>query len=496
MLRRRRTQAPAEDPLVALGLADDEAGVATTTLDAPGTLPGDVGLLPYPDTDADADADADVAEGGPTRRRGPLRWLPRRSRRRSRADAAGARNRDMFGVRDLLAEASHGIGARPGRLFLTIIGTVLGIGSLVVTVGLAQTAAGQIASRFDAVAATQVVVEPATAQTRGGERATGRIPWDVEDRLDRIAGIEVSGAIASVNVGDARVTAVPVNDPSAPTLANPQIMAVTPGLFDAVGGSVVTGRTFDAGHDERADRVAVLGSRAALRLGVVRVDSQPSVFIGDRAYTVIGIIDDVRRRSDLLDAVIIPVGTARHDYDLAGLEQAHARMAIGAGPVIAEQAPIALEPNNPETIEVQVPPAGSTVRESVQADINAIFLALGAVALLVGGLGIANVTLLSVRERTGEIGLRRALGATRRNIGNQFLVESGVIGLLGGLVGSALGVAVVVVVSVSKEWTPILDTVVVVGAAGLGGVIGVLAGLYPALKAAKVEPIHALRGGT
>lgn len=470
--RRRHEAEPVGDGLVALGLADD-----------PAAAPDDGGPQPAPG--------AEEPVG-----RNPLRRLRRVVRRRSVAATRPARSRDRFGMRDLLAEASHGIGARPARLFLTIIGTVLGIGSLVVTVGLAQTAAGQIASRFDAVAATQVVIEPATTQTRGGERATGRIPWDVEDRLSRIAGIEVAGGIAPVNVGDARVTAVPVNDPSAPTLANPQVLAATPGLFDAVGGQVVTGRTFDAGHDGRADRVALLGARAAVRLGVVRVDSQPSVFIGDRAYTVIGIIDQVRRRSDLLDAVIIPVGTARHDYRLAALEQVHARMAVGAGPVLAAQVPIALEPNNPDTIEVQVPPAGSMVRESVQADINAIFLALGAVALLVGGLGIANVTLLSVRERTGEIGLRRALGATRRNIGNQFLVESGVIGLLGGLVGSALGVAVVVVVSVSKEWTPILDTGVVIGAAALGGVIGVLAGLYPALKAAKVEPIHALRGGT
>ena len=227
-----------------------------------------------------------------------------------------------------------------------------------------------------------------------------------------------------------------------------------------------------------------------------RVDRQPSIFIGDRSYTVIGIIDGVKRRSDLLDAVIMPVGTARADFDLTGLEQAHLVMAVGAGPVIAEQAPYFLEPNNPESINVQVPPATSTVRENVQADINAIFLALGAVALLVGGLGIANVTLLSVRERTGEIGLRRALGATKRNIGTQFLVESGVIGLLGGLVGAALGVAIVVAVSLSKEWTPILDTPIVVAAALLGGVIGLCAGAYPALKAAGVEPITALRGGT
>jgi len=411
---------------------------------------------------------------------------------RTRTDRRG----DHFGLRDLLSEAAHGIGARPGRLILTIIGTVLGIGSLVVTVGLAQTAAGQIARTFDAVAATQVVVQPATARSPGGERATGTIPWDVEDRLLRIAGVEHAGAIAGVNVGDLRITAVPVNDPSAPTLATPQVLATTPGMLDAVGGEITTGRYFDAGHDQRADRIVVLGARAALRLGVSRVDSQPSIFIGERSYTVIGILGEVNRRSDLLDAVILPVGTAREDFNLRALEQAHLVMAVGAGPVIKEQAPYFLEPNNPETIEVQVPPATSTVRENVQADINAIFLALGAVALLVGGLGIANVTLLSVRERTGEIGLRRALGATKRNIGSQFLMESGVIGLLGGLVGAALGVAVVVGVSLAKEWTPILDTLIVVAAALLGGVIGIGAGAYPALKAAGVEPITALRGGT
>ncbi|NTW39778.1 MAG: ABC transporter permease [Cellulomonadaceae bacterium] len=437
----------------------------------------------------------------PARRRLPLLprlrrpRLPARFRRQQSSVVPRGAGHDRFGLRDLVSEAAHGIGARPGRLVLTIIGTVLGIGSLVVTVGLAQTAAGQISRQFDAVAATQVVVEPSTARTQGGEQAIGRIPWDVEDRLERIAGVEAAGGIAAVDVKGATITAVPVNDPSAASLATPQVLATTPGLLDAVRGTIVTGRYFDAGHDARADRVVVLGSRAATRLGVNRVDRQPSIFIGTQAYTVIGIIDGVQRRSDLLDAVILPVGTARADFALAGLEQAQATIAVGAGPVIAEQAPIALDPNSPENISVQVPPPPSAVKANVQADINAIFLALGAVALLVGGLGIANVTLLSVRERIGEIGLRRALGASKANIGTQFLVESVVIGLLGGLIGAAIGVFVVVAVSLAKEWTPILDTWVVIAAALLGGVIGLGAGTYPALKAAGIEPITALRGG-
>ena len=146
-------------------------------------------------------------------------------------------------------------------------------------------------------------------------------------------------------------------------------------------------------------------------------------------------------------------------------------------------------------IDVRAPAGTSEVRESVQADISTIFLALGGVALLIGGVGIANVTLLSVLERVGEIGLRRALGATRRDIAAQFMVESVIVGLLGGLVGAALGVAAVVGVSAAQSWTPILDLRMVGAAALTGGLIGLLAGLYPALKAASVEPVSALRGG-
>lgn len=413
------------------------------------------------------------------------------------APVLATRRSDRFGLRDLAAEAAAGVDARPGRLLLTILGTVLGIASVVVTVGLAQTAAGQIARRFDAVAASQAMAAASTTRgADGSARATTPLPWDADERASRLAGVEAAGLVAAVDVGDAAVTAVPVNDPSAPATTSVGVLAGSGGLLDAVRGEVVTGRFFDAGHDARADRVVVLGVRAAERLGVSRVDSQPSVFIGDRSYTVIGIVDGMQRRTDLRDAVVLPLGTARADFGVAAPEELHLRIAVGSGPVVGEQVPVALSPNTPETVTMQVPGAGGGgVRDDVQADISTIFLALGGVALLIGGLGIANVTLLSVMERVGEIGLRRALGARRRDIAAQFVLESATVGLLGGMVGAALGVAAVVIVSAAQSWTPILHLGVVLASAAGGGVIGLLAGVYPALKAASVEPIAALRGG-
>ncbi|MBE7699490.1 ABC transporter permease [Oerskovia sp. Sa1BUA8] len=422
------------------------------------------------------------------------RWRGRRDRG-DRPRLLRGRARDRFSARDLFAEAAHGIGARPGRLVLTILGTVLGIASVVITVGLAQTAAGQITRQFDAVAATQVVVKPATSGSGGQERAAGAIPWDGAERVAQIHGVIDAGLVAPVGIGDLKVTAVPVNDPSVAPQSSPQVFAGTAGLLEAVRGRIVTGRSFDTGHDARADRVVLLGERAAERLGVNRVDSQPSIFIGEDSYTVIGIFADVKRRTDLLDGVVLPAGTARQDFALGPPDELQIHITTGAGPLVARQAPVALDPTDPDVFEASAPANGSALQRNVQADINAIFLALGGIALLVGGLGIANVTLLSVMERVGEIGLRRALGATKRDIAGQFVVESVVIGLLGGLVGASLGVFTVVIVSVVQEWTPILDIRMAIGSALLGGVIGLLAGTYPALKAAAIEPIAALRGG-
>jgi putative ABC transport system permease protein len=189
-----------------------------------------------------------------------------------------------------------------------------------------------------------------------------------------------------------------------------------------------------------------------------------------------------------------PAGAARADFAVAAPAEAVVRIAVGAGPQIAEQAPLALAPDATDTLEVRAPSARSDLQDAVQSDVNIVFVIVGAVSLLAGGLGIANVTLLSVMERVGEIGLRRALGATRRQIAAQFTAESIVIGLLGGLIGAALGVLAVVVVAAVQHWTAVVDPLVACGGVLLGAIVGWLSGWYPARRAARVEPVNALRG--
>jgi macrolide transport system ATP-binding/permease protein len=399
-------------------------------------------------------------------------------------------SRPRLASRDLFDECLASLLARPGRAALTVLGTVVGVAALVATLGLSKTAGNQIVGRFNELTATDVVVTP-KAQRAGV--ALSVLPWDAEARLGRINGVVAAGTLTDVNVNGALVRAVPVNDPRGQTQFQLPVKAASPGLYRAVHATLATGRVPDAGHSSRADRVVVLGPNAAARLHVTRVDNQPAIYIGDRLYVVVGILSAVQRQPTLLGAVIIPEGTAQQEFGVAAPGSVQVETRIGAAQVVAQQLPLALNPADPNVLKVTAPPEPRRAKAGVQSDLNSLFLLLGAVSLLVGAIGIANVTLVSVLERVGEIGLRRSLGASRRHIAAQFLMESTALGLVGGILGAALGTIVVVVVAASRTWTPVLEGWVPIGAPLLGGVVGFLAGAYPSARAASLEPVEALR---
>lgn len=408
-----------------------------------------------------------------------------------------ARLRSGRGGIDLLGEALAGSLARPARAALTALGTVLGVAAIVATLGIARTAGSQILARFDELAATEVTVTPAGAgDLGGGDRpAVNALPLAADQRVTRLNGVAAAGSFSAVEIGSSLVQTVPVADPLAANAIQLPVVAASPGLLEAAQGTMQTGRWFDPIHDERAERVAVLGPGAAERLNVDRVDHQPTVFIGDEPVVVIGILDDVARQADLLGAVIIPEGTAAARFGLTAPDRVVVDTELGAAQLIGAQVAVALSPNEPSLLEVRVPPDLRSARSGAEGDVNALFLVLGLVSLVVGALGIANVTLVSVLERVGEIGLRRSLGATRRSITTQFLVESATLGALGGLVGASAGTIVVVLTAAARDWTPLLDLSVAAAGPVAGAVVGLAAGAYPAWRAGCVEPADALRGG-
>ncbi|MFD7337969.1 ABC transporter permease [Streptomyces violascens] len=406
-------------------------------------------------------------------------------------------------LRDLAAESVAGILQRPARTALTVLGTLLGVGAFVAILGLTATARGQISSDFTVLAATQVTVKDVGAPDpvqQTGAATRYDFPDDADQRAERLGGAVHAGTYWQVFKTPPAVSTR--SGPATGAVAGSQgaegltVYAASPGLLQAVGPTLSSGTLYNTFHDSRRMHVAVIGSAVARRLGISNLAAQPAVFVNGTPYTVVGILQNVERLPNLLLSVMIPDRTARADYgdpapDYAATMLIQTR--VGAARLIAQQAPLALRPDRPDHLQAVPPPAPHALQDSVTGSLDSLFLLLAGITLVIGTVGIANTTLVSVLERTGEIGLRRSLGARPRHIAAQFLTESAVLGTLGGLLGTAVSIVVTLSVALAHNWTAILDPWTTLPAPLIGTLTGLLAGAYPALRAARIEPAEALR---
>ncbi len=411
-------------------------------------------------------------------------------------------------VIDAVREAVSTVAARPARSILTMVGTVLGCAAVIAILGLTDTARGQISATFSELEATIVTVDDAQseqARQRGLAEGEGvySFPADTGRRLRQLNGVVDAGVYFATALGDPetgqtlaigkrpQVDASGQGGGSGSTLA---AWGLEGGTLAAAGAQLGSGVLFDDFHVRTDQPVAVLGPAAAENLGIPSVVTNPTVFIGNDAYAVVGVLSNTGSLPELDNAVMVPAPLAVSRYGPPGRPaKALVRTELGAAPLLARQAPHALDHAHPEHFSTIAPPDWSVVSDPVQTSMSGLLLALAAIALVIGCVAIANTTLVAVMERTGEIGLRQALGAKPTHILSLFLVESVILGGLGGLLGSALGVGTVLVGSLAQEWTPVLDPGLLLLSPALGIATGVVAGLYPAWRASRIPPAAALQ---
>lgn len=398
-------------------------------------------------------------------------------------------------ITELFSEAQSGLAQRPGRSILTALGTVLGVAVLTTVLGLTATTQAQIGERFDALAATEITVNQ--AQEGIGVASFSAFPNDSEERAKRINGVTSFGLSWEVPKDYSNhVSTLPpwLSGQERPAPAG--VLAVSPGEFEVMKSSFSAGRPFNRFDQTSQARVAVLGSAVAQRLGVTDLALHRTVFVDGIAFTVVGVLNDVRRHPSALTQVIVPTETALAVWGPPSPDRpaiAHVEVLPGAAEVVGQQIDVALRPDNKSLLVVSVPPDPKTLRAQVSGDLNSLFLLLAGICLIIGMVGIANTTLVSVLERVPEIGLRRALGARPRHIAAQFLTESTILGVFGGMAGAVVAVVLIVGISAANSWTAVLPPMIALSGPLVGGCTGLLAGLYPSWKASRIEPVEALR---
>ena len=384
---------------------------------------------------------------------------------------------------DLGRLASVGLRTRKLRAAVSALGIAIGVAAIVAVLGLSSSSQAGLLAEIDQLGTNMLTVQ--NGQTLFGQPA--ELPKTAPAMIGRIAGVTAVQDTAYVpNIDVFRSELIPSIDTNALS-----VQAASLGLLHATGDTLAQGSFLNAATATQP--VAVLGALAAQRLGIDRVFPGERIWVGSQWFYVAGILNPAILAPDIDTSVLVGyqaaatyLGSDGHPSTIYVRAQTDSVDAVQA--LLASTA----NPEAPSQVNVSQPSQALVARADAQSALNDLFLGLGAVALLVGAVGVANIMIISVLERRSEIGLRRALGATKGHIRVQFLSEAILLSLLGGAVGVILGVLSTAVYAHTKGWATVIPTEAWVGGFAATLVIGAVAGLLPALRAARMSPTQAL----
>jgi putative ABC transport system permease protein len=384
---------------------------------------------------------------------------------------------------DVARTASVGIRTRKLRAALSALGIMIGIAAMVGVLGLSESSKSDLLAQLDKLGTNLLTVQAGTGIGIG----SGELPEEAAVMIARIGPVETTSTVSEVDANVYKNDLVPSGQ-----TGGISVQAVDINLLDTLAGTVADGQFITVAN--AAYPTTVLGSVAAERLGIAEVTGTQQIWLGEQWFTVVGVLDEFELSPDLDRAAIIGITAAETylDHDpvptsiLVRSDPAYVDDVMG---VLAATA----NPENPEEVEVARPTDALEAKEAADDAFTALFLGLGAVALLVGGVGIANVMVISVLERRSEIGLRRALGATKRHVAVQFLGEALLLAGIGGIGGVLLGVGVTTLYANLRGWDALIPPIAMAGGVAAALIIGAIAGLYPAVRAARMSPTEALR---
>jgi putative ABC transport system permease protein len=386
-------------------------------------------------------------------------------------------------IRDVWPLAAGGLASRPARAVLSAVGVALGIATMVAVLGISISSRAQLVAEIDALGTNLLTVTP--GQSFGGQAVT--LPPAAPAMVARIGPVLATSAIGDVTATVYRNDRIPAANTNAIT-----VYAASTSLLATLQGHLARGAFLNAATARYP--AVVLGADAAATLGIDRADGSVRVWLGRTWFSVVGILARLPLAPELDRTALIGYPVARGLLHAAG-NPAEIYVRTSPASVAAVESVLAAtaDPAAPQDVAVASPADALTARADATAEFRGLFLGLGAVALLVGGIGIANVMVISVLERRGEIGLRRALGARRAHVAAQFVAEAALLAASGGAAGAVLGGFTTTVYAAARHWSAVVPVPVLLAAVAIALVVGIAAGLYPALRAARLAPAEALR---